>query len=381
MSTTRVVIPLLAHSVSGGVRSVLAIANGLADNGVNVRIYSPGYAPVPRAGLRPSVELVTIQASGPAQKLRYALKLISSLARERGLFVATGYKTPLYIHLSQFLAGRRARVVSLIQSYEPLTHVKYGAQPAVLKPFLRAVAKIGYLLPAYRIAVSQFVAEHVGADRISSIINPGIGRDFIDLIPASPALERHSFTTADGGDRDVVVGFFPPVGPVKGLRFAVGAAEHLRGAGAGMKFLVYDIDYQAAGLPDFILRFSGRTGSRSIVEFYRSCHVFVYPSLVEGFGLPPLEAMACGTPVILTDSGGVREYAQDGENCILVRPGSAEAIAGALQKITGDPDLVKRLIAGGFRTARRFPQERFVDSCVERISTLLAPPPISANKG
>ena len=337
MNLERVVIPLLSFNRSGGVRSVLGVAGGLAAKNINVRLYAPSYAPVPSSEINPAVELVTVDSGGPARKLRYVFKLISALARERGLFLATGYKTPLYIHLSQLAAGRRARVVSLIQSYEPLTHIRYGTQPAVVKPLLHAVAKIGYRLPAHRIAVSEFVAGRVGTRRISDVINPGIAQEFTALIPRGENEAGAGDNTSDGaGAGKFTAGFFPPVGPVKGIRYAVEAARLLGGAGAGVDFLVYDVDYPTAGLPGYVERYSKRGGPRSIIGFYRACDVFVYPSLAEGFGLPPLEAMACGTPVVVTDSGGVRDYAVDGKNCILVQPGSAQAIAGAIKQIKTD---------------------------------------------
>ncbi len=79
----------------------------------------------------------------------------------------------------------------------------------------------------------------------------------------------------------------------------------------------------------------------------------------EPFGLVPLEAMAVGTPVIATGTGGSAEYLRDGENCLLVEPGDAEAVAEAVGRLLGHPELRRRLRAAGFETAAGHDERRF----------------------
>lgn len=62
-------------------------------------------------------------------------------------------------------------------------------------------------------------------------------------------------------------------------------------------------------------------------RLYNSCDIFCYPSLEEGFGMPPMEAMACGLPVVATSAGAILEYAIDGETALISRPGDVEAMA------------------------------------------------------
>ena len=82
----------------------------------------------------------------------------------------------------------------------------------------------------------------------------------------------------------------------------------------------------------------------------------------EPFGLVPLEAMAVGTPVVATGTGGSAEYLRDAENCLLVEPGDADAVAAAVRRLAGDPELRERLRAGGLETAAAHDLSRFTEA-------------------
>jgi glycosyltransferase involved in cell wall biosynthesis len=95
---------------------------------------------------------------------------------------------------------------------------------------------------------------------------------------------------------------------------------------------------------------------------YRSATVFVYPSLYEGFGLPVLEAMASGVPVITSTTSALAEVA--GDAALLADPLSVEQLAGALGRLLTDSDLRKRLSAGGLARSREFTWQRTAEETV-----------------
>jgi len=82
----------------------------------------------------------------------------------------------------------------------------------------------------------------------------------------------------------------------------------------------------------------------------------VYPSLYEGFGLPVVEAMACGVPVITSTSSCLPEVA--GDAAILVGPEDVDGMRDAIQRVIGDPDLSAGMRARGLRRAASFSWDR-----------------------
>ncbi|HWX19711.1 MAG TPA: glycosyltransferase, partial [Candidatus Binatia bacterium] len=91
-------------------------------------------------------------------------------------------------------------------------------------------------------------------------------------------------------------------------------------------------------------------------DLYRAADAFVYPSLYEGFGLPPLEAMACGCPVISSARGSLGEVL--GEAAALVEPDDIHTIAKQLFILATDGAVRNRLRAAGLAQAARFDWNR-----------------------
>ena len=102
--------------------------------------------------------------------------------------------------------------------------------------------------------------------------------------------------------------------------------------------------------------FPGVLPERLLQASYRGALALAYPSLYEGFGLPLLEAMTVGTPVIASRVSSLPEVA--GDAALLVDPFDVDALAGALEQVAGDPALRADLAARGFRRVRRFSWER-----------------------
>ena len=109
------------------------------------------------------------------------------------------------------------------------------------------------------------------------------------------------------------------------------------------------------GLQEHVL-FPGYVADADLPWFYRAATVFAYPSLLEGFGLPVLEAMACGTPVITSAVSSLPEVA--GDAALLVDPMSVDALADALVRVLSDAALAGKMRRKGLLQAGRFSWQR-----------------------
>jgi glycosyltransferase involved in cell wall biosynthesis len=112
---------------------------------------------------------------------------------------------------------------------------------------------------------------------------------------------------------------------------------------------------QQAGLEGRVV-FPGYVDDADLPALYSAATVFVYPSLYEGFGLPPLEAMACGTPVISSDAASLPEVV--GDAALLVDPTDSTALAQALRAVLTQPSLQADLRGRGLDQAALFSWER-----------------------
>jgi glycosyltransferase involved in cell wall biosynthesis len=110
---------------------------------------------------------------------------------------------------------------------------------------------------------------------------------------------------------------------------------------------------------------------QDMAALYNQAHVYVLASWFEALSLPPLEAMACGTPVVITDCGGVRDYAEPGINCLMCPPRHPEIMAACILDVLQQPPLRDRLVAGGLKTASEWTWQRFGDQLEAALTAIL----------
>lgn len=125
----------------------------------------------------------------------------------------------------------------------------------------------------------------------------------------------------------------------------------------------------AIGVADDV-RFLGWVSGAELEDLYRAADAFVFPSLLEGFGLPVLEAMARGIPVATSSRTSLAEVA--GDAALLFDPEDTVSIAQAVERLLHDADLAATLGAQGVEQAARFSWERAAEGTVESYRRALA---------
>lgn len=199
----------------------------------------------------------------------------------------------------------------------------------------------------------QRIAERAGLDSGKIVVTPlGVDTYFSPGTPSEEALARL-------GVRRPYVLCVATLQPRKNLEVALAAFERLAAAetehslvlagarGWGERQLIARLEASPTSGRVAAL---GHVDSDDLVELYRGADCFLFPSRYEGFGLPVLEAMACGTPVVCSDRTSLPEVA--GGAAILVNPDDPEAMASALGEPLGSEDRRRDLIERGLARAR-----------------------------
>jgi glycosyltransferase involved in cell wall biosynthesis len=216
--------------------------------------------------------------------------------------------------------------------------------------------------------VDAFIAtSRASADHMSRYLS--IPRDRIHVVPLGIDLTG----LAPGGRAQGVVGFLGRIAPEKGLHVLADAYKILRDhvgpirleaagwMGAQNRAYLESIQdkFRRWGIPDEF-RYRGEVTREEKVRFLQSLDVFSMPATYdEPKGLPILEAMACGVPVVQPRRGSFPEMLEATGGGILVEPDSAEALAAGLESVVADPALARRLGRAGHDAVQaRFGIER-----------------------
>ena len=269
-----------------------------------------------------------------------SLRLYRTHANQASLFHFPHYNVPWFLP--------RNSVVTV----HDLTHFQFpdhfGRYRAVLafRLLRRAVQRAGHLIAVSRATQQALTMLLPEAEGKTTVIHHGVTEPFSPL-PAA-AIEAFKRTHNLGP-------FFLYVGsarPHKNMRRVLQAFRHVKTRFAQMELVLIGVEPSAlSGSLQGVHTFPN-VPEAELVRWYNAAEALVFPSLNEGFGLPALEAMACGTPVIGSNIGAVTEVT--GSAGLLVNPWDTEALAHTMQQLVSNHALRHHLRRLGLQRAKAF---------------------------
>lgn len=356
-------MPGWAWTPSGGYRVVYALASALAARGHDIAVVHPRMMPADAlapAGLelrlrrrvdrlrnllvRPAVRWERMH---PAVRMLYVPDLAERHIPDADAVVATFWSTA---EAALRYGPQKGAPAYLVQSYET-----WGGPQERVDATWRA--------PLFKLVIARWLLEQGRA--------LGVPADDMTHVPL--AIDHDVFrTTRPVAGRPPRVATQYAAATVKGFDVALQAMQLARVRVPQMSAVAFGIDRRPSQLPAWIEYHRNPSQQALAEEVYARAAVYLCASFLEGWHLPPAEALACGCAVASSDIGGVRDYARDGETALLAPAGDAPALAGAVTRLLGDEALRTRLAHAGRDLIGTFRWERSAALMEDALHTLLS---------
>jgi len=269
-------------------------------------------------------------------------------------------KPPDLLHCPSFVAPWRVSVPVVVTVHDAATRRFPRDHPLEWRVYDRRLMPSRLRAASRVITGSEFARQEViGAyglqqDRVVAV---PYGLEPRYLAAGDSALDSRGgpmlFPGAPVGRKNLDVILRAMAGPLTGATLEISGA-------AAADFPEYEAMVSSLGLQPRV-RWLGHVADMS--EVLKRAAVVVYPSLYEGFGFPPLEAMALGTPVVASDRGSLPEVL--GDAALLVDPKDDRAVAQAIESVLTRPEVRDRLRRAGVARARTFTWERCADRTLD----------------
>jgi glycosyltransferase involved in cell wall biosynthesis len=208
----------------------------------------------------------------------------------------------------------------------------------------------------------------------NTLCDAGIPAARIHVIPYGTDLQR--FSPARGRNRwqsgPLRLLFVGTAGQRKGIRYLLDALDRLRAGTVELTVCGRVEEPALVRNRRQSIRVRGFVSDKELVDVYRAAHVFVLPSLAEGFGHVLLEAMACGLPIIGTTHTAAPDLIADGQEGFIIEPADAEAVASRIDYFLENPPRVQSMGEAARSRAEYFSWSRFRAEVAEVVPKLLA---------
>ncbi|MDQ4006356.1 MAG: glycosyltransferase family 4 protein [Actinomycetota bacterium] len=344
--------------VGGLARHVYELGHGLVAEGHEVTVYTRGRDGSPPEEDDGGVRVIRVSEYPPPigtdelvpWTLAFNIALVHRAERDLRL------RAPDVLHAHDWLVAYAAAVLKdldvtpLVATIHATEHGRHGGRlPGPTQRFIHRVER-WLVAEAERVVtcsayMREQVARHLGADedRLETIANEV---DVPAFAHRGPSVRAELWRE----DRPLLL-FAGRLEYEKGLQTLLDALPLLDGVVPGAGLVVAGDGTYRSTLEELSrsralghrVRFEGFVGEDRLHALYAAADVAVVPSLYEPFGLVALEAMASGTPLVASDTGGLREIVVDEISGLRFRPGDAEGLARAVARVLLDPETSARL--------------------------------------
>jgi glycosyltransferase involved in cell wall biosynthesis len=328
--TITIVVPFI--NLTGGIRVMLDYANWLHDHGHHVTVVYPLW-PYQfqytrrqqwvefKKHFKQANDVSWLRMRAPVRRVPL---IQSSFMPRADVVIACGWAVAHDVAALNRSCGRKALIVF---------HHESGTGP-------EDEIRSSYRLPFHRIAFSEFVRASIAS---------AFGCEIHDVVPNG--VDRSIFFPDGAAEPNSVLLLYHP-DPRKGADDGIAALTKLRQRVPGVTYRVCG-PVRPVDLPSW-LPFEFHPDDATLRRRYSQSTALLYPSRLEGFALPPLEAMACGCPSVTTGVGAVPEYASDDVNATIVRVGDVDAMVDGLVTYLQQSAVRERHSRAGLIAAQRY---------------------------
>lgn len=338
------------NAVNGGTLVALRMANWLFNLGVNITVYSIGEKPT----------WFDLECGFISMKNQN--ELYSSI-KEDVIITHSVLEIP---YVLQFCKNKK-RIYHLAQVIEDF-HYHGHNYNSLMTP--KGEFEMLHSLPIGRISISKHIDSYLKKHykQNSYLIENGI--DVLNFKPNNRSIPTRDITITTVGNTQRML---------KGIDDVIEAVEILTHRNPKYKFNLIIVSNEKVGFEqilkyksyNFNVTIINNLSQKEIKEIYLKSNFYVNASWYEGFGLPSLEAMACGIPVIQANNKGLDQIIIDGENCIIFQPANPKDLCLKIESLLGNEEKISKLVNGGLKIASDYSLAKHFDSFINVFEKIL----------
>lgn len=320
---------------SGGVKVVFEYANRLQEMGHDVFITYPGLidAPVDSKGWK-------IEA--PLRKFKYALDDIRGINEHNWFALKVPvYRIPSleekYLHSADVIIATHNRTADWVSKLSPRCGEKFyfiqGFEVWDREPSLVINT---WKLPLKKIVISSYlknIAQDMGEEVVGLIINGLDSKAFYNENPTFNTPPKKILMLSHEDE-------------AKGITDGLKAFEIAKNKFPYLELTMFGVRQARADMPPGTSYYQNPSQAK-IRDLYCEADIYLFPSRQEGFGLTPMEAMACAAAVVTTNVGGIPDYTISGETALVTEPNNPKQLAEGIIKLTENPSWLKEIAIAG----------------------------------